>query len=170
MLFLNTAKSLLSILQADDSPWQVAVAAALGMVAGFSPFSGPQNYVIFILLMFLNVNLGAAAVSTALFAAIAVFLDPLANAIGYFLLVKSSALTPLWTRLYNLPIVPYTHFYNTVALGGFVIAVAAFIPVMLLTRWGLLAYRARWQAKVNQWGIMKWFKLTAVVNLAEKHK
>lgn len=168
MFFLSTARSILQVLQADDAPWQVALGAALGMVMGFSPFNGPQNYLLFILLMYLNVNLGAGALATAAFAVIAALLDPVAHWIGYALLVKAQGLTPLWTRLYNLPIVPFTRFNNTVVLGSFVLALVLFVPVLFLARGIFLTYRARWKPKVDRLGIMKWMKLTKVVDILEK--
>jgi uncharacterized protein (TIGR03546 family) len=168
MLFLNTAKSILSILQGSDRPWQVALGVALGMVMGFSPFNGPQNALIFLAIMLLNVNLGAATLATALFAAIAALLDPLAHAIGYALLVQAKSLTPLWTSLYNLPVVPFTRFNNTVVLGSLVLALVLFVPVLLGTPPLLAYYRAHWKPKVDKWKIMKIFQLTKVVDILEK--
>ncbi len=168
MFGLNTVKSIFSILQASDAPWQISLGTALGMLMGFSPFNGPQNSVIFLLIMLLNVNLGAATLATALFAVIAALLDPLANIIGYALLVQAKFLTPLWTALYNLPLLPFTRFNNTVVLGSFVLALVLFLPVLWGTPRFLDYYRAHWKPKVDKWGVMKLFQLTKVADLLEK--
>lgn len=170
MFYLNTLKSLMNVLQADDNPMQVAGGVALGLLAGFAPGSGLLAVICFLLIMFVNVNLGAAALSTALFALLALLLDPLAHQIGYLLLVKMDALTPFWTALYNMPIVPFTRFNNTVVLGSLVLALLMFVPVLFGSKALVLTYRARWKDKVAKLGVMKLFQLTKVADVMEKKK
>ncbi|MBN1596194.1 TIGR03546 family protein [candidate division FCPU426 bacterium] len=162
MFWLKAVRSLLAVLQSEDSPWQVAGGVALGMVMGFSPLSGIQNVVLFLLIMFLNVNVGGALLSAALFALLAALLDPLSHHLGYALLVQTDGLTPLWTSWYNAPIVPFTRFNNTVVMGSFILALLLFVPVMVGTRMFVVYYRRHWQDRVAKWKLVKWLKLTNI--------
>lgn len=170
MFWLKALKNLLGVLQSSDSPYQVAFGAAMGALLGLTPPSTLQAILFFIILMATKSNLGAATLATPLFAALGLALDPLAHRLGYALLTQTPALEPFWTRAYNAPLVPFTRFYNTVVLGDLVIALALFVPVVFLARAGVLYYRANYQAKVDQWKIMKYLKLTQVADLAAKYK
>ncbi len=171
MIGLKSITGLMRVLQSEDSPLQVAGGVALGMIMGFQPLGGPQNIVLLLLVFFLNVNIGSAFLAAGVFAAVAALLDPLAHAIGYALLVQADSLTPLWTSLINLPIVPFTRFNNTVVLGSFVLSLILIAPVMWGISAGVRYYRAHWREKVAQSGFMKWFKVTKVWNLWDKaHK
>jgi uncharacterized protein (TIGR03546 family) len=87
------------------------------------------------------------------------------------LLVQTEGLAPLWTALYNAPLVPFTRFNNTVVLGSLVIALALFLPVLFGTRGLVVFYRARYKAKVDQLGFMKWInRLTQATKIVDKVK
>jgi uncharacterized protein (TIGR03546 family) len=169
MFGLGTVKSIFTILQSENSPWQVAGGVAIGLFIGFSPFNGPQNYLFMVLLFFTNVNVASATLATALFSGLAVLLDPLAHRLGYALLVSNPDLTPFWTTLFNLPIVPFTRFNNTVVLGSFVLALILVLPVIFLTRGLILYYRAHWQERVAKVGVVKWLNgLNTALGIKEK--
>jgi uncharacterized protein (TIGR03546 family) len=170
MFFLNLIKNLLTILQSEISPKQIAGGAALGSVIGFTPFNAAHNLLIFILILILRVNISAAMFSVALFGLVGLATDPLADKIGYFFLVKDQALTPLWIKLYNMPIVPFTRFNNTVVLGSLVIAVLLFIPIYIGTNKFVVYYRANLKEKVAAMKIMKLFKLTGFYKFYERVK
>jgi len=170
MLWTKTLKTAVQLLHSDISPNQIAGGAALGSIIGLSPHFSLQNLVIFFIILVLNVNIGAAFLAIGLFGLVGFLLDPVAHKVGYLLLVKADALTPLWTYLYNLPIVPFTRFYNTVVLGSLVIAVILFIPVFLLAKKLIVLYRTHWRSHVEQWKIMKLFKLTSIYNIYDKYK
>ncbi|MCD4812962.1 TIGR03546 family protein [bacterium] len=165
MIGLKSISKLAKVLQSDASPWQVAVAAALGVVLGMQPANGPQSLVLFICIFFLNVNIGAAFLSAALFALVGGLLDPVAHKIGYALLSGNETLTPLWTSFANMPIVPFTRFNNTVVLGSLILGLLLFVPVMLATKYLIVYYRARWRDKVAKSKLVSWLKLTKIATL-----
>lgn len=168
MFWIKLLKSIVSILQSEISPTQVAWGFALGTLMGFIPFSALHSYFIFVLILMLNVNIGAATLAALIFSFVSMLTDPLADKIGYFLLVRVQALTPLWTKLYNMPVVPFTKFYNTVVLGSFVISLVLFIPSYIFSRKFIVFYRANYKDKVAKWKIMKLFKLTNVAKVYDK--
>ena len=170
MFFYNIIKTIIGILHSEISPNEVAFGAALGAFIGFAPYLTPQNVLIFLLIFLLKVNVGSATLSAGIFAVIAQFLDPVFDKIGYALLVKADSLTPFWTNLYNMPLVPFTKFYNTVVLGSFVVSVVLFIPIYIFAKWFLVYYRNNLQAKVQNWKIWKVFKLNAAINIFNKYQ
>ncbi len=170
MLWINLLKQIVAILQSEISPKQVAWGAALGMILGFAPVKCLQSYIFLIVILMLNVNMGAATLSTGIFAMLTLLLDPLADRIGYLLLVNTKSLTPFWTTLYNMPLVPFTRFYNTVVLGSFIISIVLILPVYFLTLKFIDYYRAHFKDKVAQWKIMKLFNVTSAFNIYDKYK
>lgn len=170
MFFIKILKTIIGILNSQVSPNEVAFGAAIGAFIGLSPFMTLQNLVIFFLIFLLKVNVGSAFLSAGVFALIAGLFDPISDKIGYTLLVNLTSLNSFWTNLYNMPVVPFTKFYNTVVLGSFVLAIVLFIPVFLFSRWFITYYRANLKARVQNWKIMKVFKLSSVFNIVDKYQ
>lgn len=168
MFWIKLLKNIVTILQSEISPKQVAWGFALGSLMGMTPFSALHGYGIFVLILMLNVNISSATLAALLFSFIGMLLDPLSDKIGYYLLVSNQSLTPLWTKLYNMPVVPFTKFYNTVVLGSFVISLLLFIPSYFACKKFVLMYRARWKDKVAKWKIMKLFNLTNIASTYQK--
>lgn len=170
MFWFKIIKSIVSFLHSDISPKQVSGGVALGSIIGLTPMASLHNYIVLFIILVTKINKSAALLSAALFALIAFLTDPLADSIGYTLLVKIDALTPLWTRLYNMPFVPFTRFNNTVVLGSLVISLALFLPVFFLTNKFIIYYRANLRLKVENSKVLKLFKLNSVFNLYNKFK
>ena len=104
-------------LTSDTDPRQIGAGIALGFLIGLMPKATLTAQLLIVLLMATRVN-----IPMALLAAVAVSLanpliDKLSDPIGYALLT-SSALRPVWTKLYNMPVFPWTGFNNTVVPGG----------------------------------------------------
>ncbi|MCX5781816.1 MAG: TIGR03546 family protein [Elusimicrobia bacterium] len=170
MFFYKIIKSIIGILHSQISPNEIAFGAALGAFIGLSPYMTLHNLIIFLLIFLLKVNVGSAFLSVGVFAVIGRIFDPLSDAIGYVLLVNINSLTPFWTKLYNMPLVPFTKFYNTIVLGSFVIAVLLFVPIFYFSKWFINYYRLSLQAKIQNWKIMKIFKLSSIFNMYDKYQ
>lgn len=170
MFWLKIVKSIITTLHSSVSPNQIAGGCVLGMLLGLLPAKTLLTVFLIVLVLILNVNIGSAMLVATLTALVAFFLDPLFHATGRFLLVKASSLTPVWTKLYNMPLVPFTRFNNTVVQGSFVLGLALSLPVFLFMRWFVVYYRAHYAHKVEQWKIMKFFKFTSVMNVLDKYK
>ena len=168
MFTLKLLKSIANILQSEISPNQIAAGAVIGVLIGLTPSSTLHFYLLFILMLILNVNIGSAMLSASIFKLAAIIIDPLSNKIGYYLLIDSTFLRNFWTNLYNTPIVPFTHFNNTVVLGSFVVGLLLALPVFLLSKKMLVIYRINFKDKVAKWKIMKWFKITTAYNVYDK--
>src|SRR5206468_2751042 len=156
---IKLMQSLIGALHSEGTPGQLAAGIALGSFLGLTPLVNVHNAVIFAALVLLNVSFAGGMLGWAVFIPFGFLLDPLFDWIGHTLLLDVSFLTPFWTSLYNVPIVPLTNFNNTVVLGSFVFAVLCAVPLFFLARYGVARYRATIGERVRQ---SKWYRaLTA---------
>ena len=163
----------IKVIQSDDSPkqlaWGVAYGSLLGMVPGFSIY----HIILFLGVYLFSVNVGMTLLSYSLFKLIAVFVSRYVHLVGVKLLIDSDGLQPFWTFLYNLPIVPWTKFYNTVVLGGMIVSVCFFIPSYFISLNLIVLYRKhlrdRMRAKMDKLKIVKVLKGSKIVKLYGKY-
>lgn len=126
-------------LRDEESPHLLALGLSLGMVVGLVPKDNLTATILATSLLALRLNLGAAAVSALVFLWAGALLDPLSHALGHAILVFKP-LQPLFTRLFDLPIVPWTNLNNTVVLGNLVIGLVLFYPAYWLSKRGIEKY------------------------------
>lgn len=113
--------SLIKLLNSETGTNQIAAGIACGFVLGMSPTLSLQTGLIFIFLLFFRIQIGAAFLAAFFFKFIAYLLDPIFDSFGSSFLVLEG-LRPLFTQLYNMPIVPMTRFNNSVVMGAGVVA------------------------------------------------
>ena len=112
----------------------------MGFLLALVP-AGNLLWVFLLLLLFLlRVNRAVGLLFLLVFRLFAPFYDPLLEKAGYALLT-AAPLHDLWVSLYNMPVVPFTRFNDSLVTGGFVAGVVLFIPVMLLFRLLVNLYR-----------------------------
>ena len=161
LTLLKLLQSLVKALHSEGTPGQLAAGIALGSILGLTPLLSLHNAVVFCLIVMLNVSFAGAMLGWAVFIPIGFLLDPVFDRIGHTLLFTPS-LTPLFTSLYNMPVVPLTNFNNTVTLGSLVTALVLFIPFFYLFRWGVARYRATIGERVRQ---SKWYRAVTASKL-----
>lgn len=145
---LKSAAKLLAVLGSETAPGQIALGAALGMVAGLTPLLSVHNLLVLLLLLVLRANLPAFVVIWGVGSGLAYLLDPAFHAVGLALLT-AGPLQGLWTALYNVPVVRLTRFNNSVLLGSVAVCLALFVPVYAAVVWGVRRYRDRVLARVR---------------------
>lgn len=151
---LNLVRSVTDIFTAQESPGEMAGGLALGMLIGIVPKENLLAAILATLLLVLRVNLATALLATALFSWIALLLDPVTDALGYFLLTLP-VLEPAWTFLAGLPFVPWTQFNHSIVLGSWVLGLALFYPVFRLSRWAFTKYLPLVAEKLKQYRVIK---------------
>ena len=156
------------ILRSGDSPNQIAFGFAIGMIIGLTPFFTFHNIILIILVIILNINLGTVIFSFALFSGLAWIFDPLFHNLGFFLLVDVSSLKPLWTALYNFPVIALSHYNNTVVMGSFIAALILFIPAFFFAKYFVFYYREHLDARFQKLKIVQLFKGSKVYAAYEK--
>ncbi len=161
MLLLKLIQQLVAALNSEGTPGQVAAGIALGAVFGLTPLMNLHNLVLFGCALILNLSMAGVFLGWMVFVPVGFALDPLFNAVGTALLGAPS-LRGLWTALYNVPVVPFTNFNNTVVLGSFVCWVLALLPLFFLARWAVARYRATVLERLRK---MRFFQLVTASKL-----
>ncbi|MBR3627526.1 MAG: TIGR03546 family protein [Elusimicrobia bacterium] len=153
MFFLKLLKQIVVIFQTDISPNQVAWGFALGAILGLVP-NMFMKLVLFIVIMMFRVNVSAAFLAWAVYEILSFALDPLFDVVGFYIL-NIGSLNGFYTWLYNLPVVPFTKFNNTVVMGSLIVGIILIIPNMLIAKKLLVYYRTHLRDKVSKWKIVK---------------
>ena len=159
-LILKNLFNFFKLLNSDTGENQIAFGVACGMVLGFAPFLSLQTLFVFALIFFLRIQLGAALTSAFFFGMISFILDPLFNMVGIWFL-ELNALKPLYTTMYNMPILPFTKFYNSIAMGALVVSIVLLVPVAFLFRALTLKYRKTVVERFKTTKMFKAFKATS---------
>lgn len=134
MWLLKPIKAILRFLRLDANPHYVGIATMFGFLIGFQPFS-LYSVLLFIIFFIIKSDKSAWILSFLFFKIIANLIEPGISAVGSAFLEHIPALIPIWTALRNIPIVPLTKFYNTVAMGGFVIGIVFAVPMYFFGKW-----------------------------------
>jgi uncharacterized protein (TIGR03546 family) len=159
-LLLKQLFGLIRLLNSDTGHNQIAAGVAAGLILGFSPLISLQGICVLIFLFVFRIQIGMAFISAFFFAFIAWIFDPLFHGVGVALL-ESGQLAGLWTWLYNLPIVPYTRFNNSVVLGAGVAGFLLAPLVFFISRIMVIRYRITVVEKFKETKAWKAFKTTA---------
>jgi len=164
LTLLKLLQSLFQTLHSEGTPGQVAAGIVLGAGIGLTPLLSAHNLVLFAAIVLLNVSFGGGMLGLALFTPVGFVLDPVFDRIGVALL-DAPGLRTLWTDWYNLPLVPYTNFNNSVTLGSFVVWLASTVPLYFLAKWAIARYRASYGQKVMNSKFMKGLKASKAYNV-----
>jgi uncharacterized protein (TIGR03546 family) len=156
-ILLKQIFGLIKLLNSDKGTNQIAAGAACGLILGLTPALSLQSLLVFVCLFFFRIQIGAAFLAAFFFAIPAYLFDPLLHQVGVWVLEQPS-LRPVFTELYNMPIVPFTRFYNTVVMGSGVVAIACAPLIFILSKILIQKYRdtvvARF-GKSKAWHVLK---------------
>ena len=133
----------------EESPRVLAASLAFGMLLGFVPKDNLIMALLGVLLLGLRFNLTLATASAALFSGIAAMFDPIADALGRSVLTHP-LFAEFWARLYQVPLMPWTRFNNTVVMGSLLLALGLMTPAYLLAALLVERYRPAVIAWVKQ--------------------
>ncbi len=165
MTILSLVQKLVKTLNSEGTPGQVAVGIALGAALGLTPLMNLHNLLILLAAMVLQVTFPAVLLGWALFLPLGFLLDPLFHEVGTLLLMDAGGLRPIWTALYNAPVMALTGFNNTVVLGSFVSWVLLFTPIYFAARWGVARYRETIYRRLERSRLFKAVKASKAYNL-----
>jgi len=154
MFALKMLKKIIVIFQSDISPDQIAWGFALGAILGLVP-NFMMKICLFAVIMLFRVNLTSALIACTLFSIIGFAADPLLDKVGYIFLINIKVLKPFYTWLYNLPLVPFTKFNNTVVMGSLIAGILLIVPNGIFAKKMLVYYRENYRDKVAQWKLVK---------------
>lgn len=154
MFFLRPIRFFFKALVTDNTPSQMALGFALGVVIGLVPKGNLIAISLMVVLGAIRVNLGMGMLAAFAFSWLGVVLDPLTHRIGHILLTTDS-LVPYWTELRNQPMAPWTKFNNTIVLGSFVLGMTLLVPVFLLAKPVFHKYTPDWSERLKKFKLVQ---------------
>lgn len=160
-LILKQLFSLIQLLNSDTGTNQIAAGIAAGFILGMSPGLSIQFILVFLVILFFRVQLGAALVSMFFFKFVAFIFDPIFHSIGKSILT-SNGLKGLFTTMYNAPLIPFTRFNNTVVMGAGVLAIILSPVVFVLAKKLVEKYREQVVKRIKNTKAWKALKATSL--------
>lgn len=157
---IRPLRYLLKAFRDNDSPSQLALGVALGMMVGLLPKDNLLAVGVGMILLASRANLASASLSALAFSWLAAWADPLAHRIGFWLL-SLEPLNGIYVGLFSLPLVAWTKLNNTVVMGNLVLGLVLAYPVYRISRRLIeshgprLADRLR-QAKLHEFVFGQW--------------
>jgi uncharacterized protein (TIGR03546 family) len=159
-LLLKQIFGFLKLLNSDKGENQIAAGLACGLILGFAPSFSLQTLVVIVVLFFFRVQVGAAFLGMFFFSIAAWIFDPLFHSIGMKIL-EIGSLKGLYTAMYNLPIVPFTKFNNSVVMGSLVLSFILAPFIYILSKILIVKYRIAVFEKFKETKFFKAVKATA---------
>ncbi|HEX9579769.1 MAG TPA: TIGR03546 family protein [Gemmatimonadales bacterium] len=141
MLFLKLLQQIVRALNSDGTPGQVAAGLTLGAALGLTPLMTLHNLVIFAVVTLANVSFPGAMLGWALFAPVGFALDSLFDSIGRRLLLDLPGLAPVWTAVYNTPVLSLANLNNSIVLGSLLTWLVVALPLYFAARLAVARYR-----------------------------
>jgi len=160
-LLLKQIFGLLKLINSETGTNQIASGIAAGFILGMSPLLSLQVLFLFTCILVFKIQIGAVFISAFFFAFIAWLFDPAFHALGSFLL-ETNALQGFFTALYNMPLLPFTRFNNSIVLGAGVLALALSPLIYLISKTLLIKYRTTVLSYIQQTKAWKVIKSTAL--------
>lgn len=139
-LILKQLFAFIKLLNSDTGTISLAAGMTCGFILGMTPVLSLHSLLIFLILFFFRIQVGAALVTAFFFKFIAFLLDPAFHAVGSNVLEMES-LKGFFTTLYNMPLIPYTRFNNSIVMGSAVITFALSPFVFILSQHFIKKYR-----------------------------
>ena len=139
-LILKQLFSFIKLLNSDTGNISLAMGMTCGFILGMTPVLSLHSLLIFLILFFFRIQIGAALVVAFFFKFAAFLLDPLFHFVGSQVLEMES-LKGIFTQLYNMPLIPYTRFNNSIVMGSAVITFALSPFVFIVSQYLIVKYR-----------------------------
>lgn len=149
LFFLRPVRFFFKALVTDNTPNQMALGLALGLVIGLVPKGNLIAISLMVILGSVRVNLGVGMLTALAVSWVGILVDPLTNWIGLSLL-KHDSLIPLWTDLARRPLAPWTDFNNTIVLGSLVLGLLLLVPAWLSSRPVFAKYTPDWSERLQK--------------------
>ena len=160
-LLLKQLFTFLKILNSETGTNQIASGITAGFILGMGPFLSLQGLLIFLSVLIFRIQFGAVLISAFFFAFIAWIFGPLFNSIGLWALNLDTLQGP-WTTLYNLPLMPFTLFNNSVVMGAAITSLILAPLIFILAKLLVSKYRTLIVERFKQTKTWKLIKATAL--------
>ncbi len=139
--------SILVALNSNKKTGELAAGIACALLLALIPGNNLLWPLLLILTMFLKVHQGMEMIWLAIFKLVMPLIDWPLHAIGMAVL-NIPFLDGFFTKLNNIPLVPFTKYNNTLVMGGLVLGILLWLPAFFLFRYLIVNYREKFQEKV----------------------
>ena len=139
-LILKQIFAFIKLLNSDTGTVSLAAGLTCGFILGMTPVLSLHSLLIFLILFFFRIQIGAAFLAAFFFKFMAFLLDPLFDVVGRKVL-EMEGLAPLFTKLYNMPLIPFTRFNNSIVMGSAVITFTLSPIVFIISQRLIVKYR-----------------------------
>lgn len=139
-LILKQIFTFIRLLNSDTGKISLAMGMTCGFILGMTPVLSLHSLLIFLILFLFRIQVGAALVTAFFFKFIAFLLDPLFHNVGSKVLEMES-LEGIFTQLYNMPLIPYTRFNNSIVMGSAIITFSLAPVVFVISMRLITKYR-----------------------------
>lgn len=153
-LILKQIFAFIKLLNSDTGNVSLAMGMTCGFILGMTPVLSLHSLLIFLVLFFFRIQIGAALIMAFFFKFIAFLLDPIFHEVGSKVLEMES-LAPILTKLYNMPLVPFTRFNNSIVMGSAVVTFLLAPFVYILCQFLIIKYRVTVLARFKQTKLWK---------------
>ena len=160
-LLLKQLFGFLKLLNSDTGTNQLAAGIAAGFILGMTPSFSLQTVLIIFLILIFRIQVGAVFLSAFFCSFFAYLLDPVFVAVGNQVLEMDS-LKESFTMLYNLPIVPFTRFNNSLVMGSGIVAFLLSPLIFILSKILITKYRETVVERLSQTKLWKAVKATSL--------
>jgi uncharacterized protein (TIGR03546 family) len=168
-ILLKQIFNFIKLLNSDKGSNQIAAGIVAGMILGFAPVFSLQTILVILIIFFFRIQIGAALMTAPVFKIIAYALDPVFDKVGGGIL-EMDALHGVFTTMYNLPILPFTRFNNSIVMGSGVVALILAPLVFVLSNRIIATYRENVVARFQKTKIWKAFTATTFYNWYSKYE
>lgn len=168
-LLLKQLFAFIRLLNSETGHNQIAAGIAAGFILGMTPVLSLQSLLVFLAIFFFRIQAGAAFLASFFFAFVAWLLDPVFHWVGGMVL-ESQALHPLFTKMYNMPLVPLTRFNNSIVMGSAVVTLLLSPVVFFAARYIVLQYREQIVNRFRQTKFWKAVKATSLYQWYYKYE
>jgi uncharacterized protein (TIGR03546 family) len=132
--FLESWNSFKGTVRGFDTPHQLGLGMTFGVIVGLLPKDSLLPYAIGMIAILTTANLLCFGIGVVLAAIASPNFDGLSHPIGQWFLTFDPIESSL-AVLYNLPVLPWTRFNNTVVMGSLILGIAIAPVVYGSTRW-----------------------------------
>ncbi|MDR1315421.1 MAG: TIGR03546 family protein [Spirochaetales bacterium] len=160
---LKLITNFLGGINANKRPGEIAAGIAFGFLLAAQPGWTIAAIVFFCIAFMLKINMPALFLSLFLFSLASPVLDIPSGLLGGFIL-NLPALRGFFTVLYNLPLVPYTRFNDTLVMGGLALGIIAWLPLFFAFRVLVGIYRNTVREKIVTSNFFKAFMKLPLVS------
>lgn len=161
---LKSILKMLSALNSNNNPGEIAHAMCCGFLLGLMPKNNLLWYLVFVFILFLRINKAFYLLLLLAGTALAPVLDVFSDKIGYAALTFQP-LSGFYGTLLDIPFVAFTKFNNTVVMGSFLAGLIAYVPLYVLSRVLISLWRKYIAPK---WVKSKFAKAVGKINVLSK--